>query len=1017
MLVASAVELREALRLAAPGAVLDLAPGEYGGPFLIEIPITLRGQDRRTVLWRRGGPVLFIRAPGVRLERLLIERTVDKRGPTVVHAHDCLPTGKESMELEGDSLISLGELAPGASLSLPLEVETSARAEIAVTGLYGAQVTPARLDDAGKYLVQLMLDGKALLRGEILLGEIAIRLHGAEGEPDSTRYIWISGTVRESALPTRQFCLATKKNRAYPSATGLMLDGPQLAALENADPSLGRFAFIQRDPGGSLFLYQMGHPPAPVMLNGTPVVRGSRTLLKENDLIKAGDVTLTVQPSEPLPITLEPARATFAEFGAQFPDAVELTLTTGKSGWRGQLLPGVPWLSVAPEGVFRVPPSRSHIWTVTLNEAALALPNGRYEVTGGLLVAGSNQVLSLDVHLNVERPDVALRIKPLDAEAVEWGWPVERTLELDVENLGRGAWIGTIRSNVPWLEILSPQPVEGGPWSETPVQIGFVQAWDILKTGVHDVPDALTVTAQDGEHAVSVLLEVMPAQGHLGILTPLVTFKDVERGAPSLPHSSLELRNEGGGLWTGRLRAVNSWVRLDPAEVTLAPGATAQIAVELADIPPEQALDTPEIIDEIEFESRELSVPVEETVQVQLTLIELPPFLVARPVVFPPLVKGDPPLDGVLAIHNMGPAAWQGTVVANLPLLSAPDRVLTCPPGETINVPISLTGQAVEELAVGAVRWENALAVTGGREPVSTSVQVDVREVTLELHLETPTLNFGQVNGAIADMPADTVRVLNAGPVSWTGRVEIVVPWLSAESESRAFDLEIPRMSVAEFRVQLNESARLIPPGVIQEERAIVIRSRDPQPSRGGPPLQEMVVRALLVASEWAPRLEIRPEKIVLSGAEPQTLRLRNVGTRSWSLQISPVSWLSIAPVDIVLKSGVEQAVEIRHKASVRDSATILDDPRAIVIVGSGWEREIGVEVRLPKAVSAPESLSQPAAPSPAATQLPSQPAAPQAATLPPVPPAATVPADKDKRDGPPKPDHPVNGGSGGAAP
>jgi hypothetical protein len=320
----------------------------------------------------------------------------------------------------------------------------------------------------------------------------------------------------------------------------------------------------------------------------------------------------------------------------------------------------------------------------------------------------------------------------------------------------------------------------------------------------------------------------------------------------------------------------------------------------------------------------------------------------------------------------MGPAAWQGTVVAKLPLLSAPDRVLTCPPGETINVPVSLTGQAVEELAVGVVRWENVLAVTGGREPVSASVQVDVREVTLELHLETPTLNFGQVNGAIADMPADTVRVLNAGPISWMGRVEIVVPWLSAEGESRAFDLEIPRMSVAEFRVQLNESARLIPPGVIQEERAIVIRSRDPQPSKGGPPLQEMVVRALLVASEWAPRLEIRPEKIVLSGAEPQTLRLRNVGTRSWSLQINPASWLSIAPVDIVLKSGAEQAVEIRHKASVRDSATILDDPRAIVIVGPGWEREIGVEVRLPKAVSAPESLSQPATPSPSATQLPS---------------------------------------------
>jgi hypothetical protein len=130
------------------------------------------------------------------------------------------------------------------------------------------------LDAGGKHLVLLTLDGKALLRGEILLGEITIRQRGVEGGADTTSYVWVSCTVRESALPARQFCLATKKNRAYPSATGLMLDGAQLATLDNADPTLGRFAFIQRDPGGSLFLYQMGQPPAPVMLNGTPIVRG-----------------------------------------------------------------------------------------------------------------------------------------------------------------------------------------------------------------------------------------------------------------------------------------------------------------------------------------------------------------------------------------------------------------------------------------------------------------------------------------------------------------------------------------------------------------------------------------------------------------------------------------------------------------------------------------------------------------------------------------------------------------------
>ncbi len=76
MPVTSLAELREALRTATPGTGIDLAPGEYRGPLVIDTPVTLRGLDRKTVLWRRGGPVIYIRTPGVTLERMLIERTV-----------------------------------------------------------------------------------------------------------------------------------------------------------------------------------------------------------------------------------------------------------------------------------------------------------------------------------------------------------------------------------------------------------------------------------------------------------------------------------------------------------------------------------------------------------------------------------------------------------------------------------------------------------------------------------------------------------------------------------------------------------------------------------------------------------------------------------------------------------------------------------------------------------------------------------------------------------------------------
>ena len=98
------------------------------GPLVIDKPVTLRGLDRKTVVWRRGGPVIYIRTPGVTLERILIERTVETQGPLIVHNVGCAPTGRESMQL--DTLISLGELVPGSTLILPLEIETAGRAEL-----------------------------------------------------------------------------------------------------------------------------------------------------------------------------------------------------------------------------------------------------------------------------------------------------------------------------------------------------------------------------------------------------------------------------------------------------------------------------------------------------------------------------------------------------------------------------------------------------------------------------------------------------------------------------------------------------------------------------------------------------------------------------------------------------------------------------------------------------------------------------------------------------------------------
>ena len=916
MQVASLAELRKALRVATPGDTIELAPGEYRGPLVIEIPVTLHGQDRKTVVWRHGGPVIYVRTPGVKIEKLLLERTVDKDGPLVIHDAGCAPIGGESKAL--DALISLGSLIPGSTLTLPIALEITDRTEVAVTGLYGAQVAPTLLETAGTHTVWLTLDGNTLQRGEVLLGELMLR------EGQTTRYLWLSGMVAEAAPPGQAFCLASRKTRLYPGPRGLMLDGLQLSRLEGASLS-GHYGFIGRESTGYVFLYQPEAPTSPVTLNGETVPQRVRLLLKEKDTIKIGSVSLSVQPADPPSVSVEPPIVIFPDFDDAFPEPVTLTVKNGKTAWKGRVITTVPWLDVLPEGDFRIPPSRSNEWTIQLNSQALEMPNGPHDMVGGVLVVGSNQALSIDASVNIRRPDVALRIEPLDAGIVEWQWPVEQVLNLRIGNLGRATWTGNVRPTVPWLQVVTPMPVSCGPWSETVVQFQLAPVWENLPVGTYALPGAIMVETPDGEIAVPTKLEVVPARGHIMPLVAQVAFDQVERNAP-LPDAVLEVRNDGAAPWTGTVRAVNGWVRLRPDtfndENALAPGATIELEVHLLDIPADLALDTPIVIDEIRLEGQEEVA----SVGVQLTVVELPPFLVAHTVNFAPFVRGDSPPEGLLRIHNNGPARWRGTVIANTPGLNVPDSVFVCEPGTSVDLFVTLTGQALDRLNTGLNQWDAALSITGGREPVNVAVQIDLRDPISELYLETPTLNFGQIDSTL---PSQTLRLVNAGPAVASARIEICVPWLSVKGQNSQFDLTVPGANIVEFSVSVTDAARQLTPGLIVEDRALLVTDRE----------RQMPVRVLMLVNETWPMLSIMPDKLSLTDDEVHTITVQNVGKRTSVLQVSGAGWLGVTPAELSLEPQQTSTLEVKRVKPIND----LRDPRAIVLIGSGREFEIEV--------------------------------------------------------------------------
>lgn len=918
----STAELRKMLITSAPGDTIELAPGEYRGPFLIDKPLTIRGEDRRTVLWRRGGPVLYVRSYGVRLERLCFERTIET-GTLIIHDRECDPSGKESMEAE--TLISLGELTPGSTLTLPIEIETRGRADISVAGMYGAQISPAVLEEAGKHTVTLSLDGTSILKGEVLLGEMTLN------EEDSTRYLWISGVVLDAPPPEQSYALATKKMRLHPSPNGLVIDGNLLTALEGGVYK-GRYAVIQREPSGNLYLYVPGEPPLPVLINDRSIPRNTRQLLRQQDVIKIGKAIISVQPVEPPSITLEPENVTFTEFGTQFPDPIALTLKP-RAGWVGQLLATVPWLTVTPTGTIRLGGTKPQTWQIGLTEDALQLPNGVYDTLGALLLTSNDHLISLDVHLEVKRPNVALTIQPIEAGSVEASWPSEHEIEFQIANFGRSAWSGTLRSTVEWLEVLTPMPIGGETWSATLVQLKVTApSKPDVKPGKVEVADALVLTHDDGTmQAIPASLIIEPSQGHLIIDAEQVSFEDVERGTPNLPSVTLTVRNVGGAALTASVEAFNAWVEVEPASFTIASGEALDLTIDLLNVPDNQPLNTALLIDELRFSTGDV-IPVE------LTLIELPPYLVALQVNFPPFVYGDMPPDAVLTIQNMGPAIWRGAVTTKVDWLTVPERLLICEPHEHVDIHISLNPQKVDALAHGLHRTADALAISGGREPVLVAVQTDIRDISTELVLETPIINFGSVNGGAVELPSEVVRLLNASPQTWKGTLEVNVPWLTLEGDNRVSEIEVPKNSIAEFRILLNDTARHLPPGIISDDDALTIIGGEARSK------QRLPVRILLSMVEWGPVLEVKPPSLTINGDSPQKLTIRNIGNRTWKVQISAVPWLDAEPTELVIEPQNDSVIEVRKRPAA-NLADHIDDPRAVVVIGQGREVEVRVSV------------------------------------------------------------------------
>jgi len=184
--------------------VIELAPGEFLGPFDINRPLTLRGAGSSTVVYHPAGPVFRMTVPGCKLEQLRVEITGNQGGilfedvqPSLRDVELRAGGGGEEVPLL-PSVIQLDAFPPDQPGTWSIQVETKVPLELAVQASI-LSVEPNCVQP-GRHRLRLRLDAtqpRRLSVGMVILSMLIVR------SPNCRYEVPIRGVVDPSAQPSR----------------------------------------------------------------------------------------------------------------------------------------------------------------------------------------------------------------------------------------------------------------------------------------------------------------------------------------------------------------------------------------------------------------------------------------------------------------------------------------------------------------------------------------------------------------------------------------------------------------------------------------------------------------------------------------------------------------------------------------------------------------------------------------------------------------------------------------------
>jgi hypothetical protein len=267
-------------------------------------------------------------------------------------------------------------------------------------------------------------------------------------------------------------------------------------------------------------------------------------------------------------LVIEPSLLDFGDVLAE--EQEELTLTVGNRGslpWQGQIIAGLPWLSIEPEEL--VCPPGHFIPVSVILDASLFAEGGEWLEEEAILVRGDGEERAVAAHVAVLLPRLSLEPRSLDFGLI--GREDVATLSLTITNAGTGELHWEVDHHGTWLEVV---PTSGvcHPGQES---IITVNAYALAVGGETDRA-WLTVRSNGGQAEIF---------ANVSLSSPVLVVDALELDLGTSENYTpvaqwLGISNRGVGFLRGTITPQVPWLTVDPSTFECATGASLQVQVQ-----------------------------------------------------------------------------------------------------------------------------------------------------------------------------------------------------------------------------------------------------------------------------------------------------------------------------------------------------------------------------------------------------------------------------------------------------